>query len=89
MQGKNLTPAERDIPRASLDDFIQKGQRFATEWMKVGKAYGTDIIEEANRAEMLDEAAERMKMLGLPEDAISEFQNSGHPSFGIDRKSVV
>lgn len=53
-------------------------------WEETKKEYGLYIMEEANRAEMLDEAAERMKILGLPEDAISEFQNSGHPSFGME-----
>lgn len=53
-------------------------------WEEAKKEYGLDITEKANRTEMLVEAAERMKMLGLPEDAIREFRNSGRPRFRME-----
>lgn len=56
----------------------------AGRWNDFKKSMGLDISEKANRAEMMDEAAERMKMLGLAEDAISEFRNSGLPGFGME-----
>lgn len=42
------------------------------------------IAEEANIAEMTAEAVKRMKMLGLSEEIISDFQKNGRPSFAME-----
>jgi len=56
----------------------------SSSWKETVKEYSLDITENATKTEMVDEAVDRMKMLGLSEDAISEFRNSGRPSFGME-----
>ena len=49
------------------------------KWMK----FGLDIKATAGRAEMIAEAVERMKMLGLPAEITSKFQADGQPDFSM------
>lgn len=68
----------------NIYDFLSMMQQASKIWEEEKKRLGLDITEKADKAEMMNEAIERMQMLGLAPEAISDFQSSGKVCFGME-----